>query len=287
MFSTGIIEKIKYYIYCLVDPRDDNIFYVGKGTGDRVFQHAKGAEKEKFEPSDKLELIKEIQQAGFEPKYYILRHNIQDEVQALEYEALAIDLLSIVKPSQKPLTNRQGGTHSDQRGLMSLSELYKQYDPQELKTDLPIILITINRGYDDLKKAMRNGEIAESEREQEIYQRTRKYWVVGKNRNNAIYAVAVYRGWTIAAYKISKWLASPTNLADLEKLEDLSHLTEQQKQERLTKIKGRWFFEGEILTADSDIYQVLVNKTTYSKDQDYKAPQNPITYKNCGNSYKN
>ncbi len=231
MFSTGMIEKIKYYIYCLVDPRDENIFYVGKGTGNRVFQHAKGTEKlefnDKFEPSEKLELIKEIQQAGLDPKYYILRHNIQDEIQALEYEALAIDLLSIIKSSQKPLTNIQGDTYSEKRGLMSLSELYKQYDPQELKTDLPIILININRGYDELKKAIRNGKIAESEREQEIYQRTRKHWVVGKNRNKVIYAVAVYRGWTIAVYKISKWLASPTNLVDLEKLEDLSNLTEK------------------------------------------------------------
>ncbi|CDF99459.1 Putative uncharacterized protein [Avibacterium paragallinarum JF4211] len=42
MFSTGVIEKIGYYIYCLVDPRNQNIFYVGKGKGNRVFQHSKG-----------------------------------------------------------------------------------------------------------------------------------------------------------------------------------------------------------------------------------------------------
>ena len=33
MFSTSIIEKLAYYIYCLIDPRDGNIFYVGKGVG--------------------------------------------------------------------------------------------------------------------------------------------------------------------------------------------------------------------------------------------------------------
>ena len=37
MFSTSIIEKLAYYIYCLIDPRDGNIFYVGKGVGNRVF----------------------------------------------------------------------------------------------------------------------------------------------------------------------------------------------------------------------------------------------------------
>ena len=30
MFSTSIIEKLAYYVYCLIDPRDGNIFYVGK-----------------------------------------------------------------------------------------------------------------------------------------------------------------------------------------------------------------------------------------------------------------
>ena len=61
--------------------------------------------------------------------------------------ALAIDLLSIVKPNQQPLTNIQGGTHSSEKGLMSLSELKRIYDPQELKTDLPVVLITINKNY--------------------------------------------------------------------------------------------------------------------------------------------
>ena len=52
---------------------------------------------------------------GLEPLYYILRPNIKEEKQALEYEALAIDLLSIVKPNQQPLTNIQGGTHSSEK----------------------------------------------------------------------------------------------------------------------------------------------------------------------------
>lgn len=42
MFSTSIIEKLAYYVYCLIDPRDGNIFYVGKGVGNRVFHHALG-----------------------------------------------------------------------------------------------------------------------------------------------------------------------------------------------------------------------------------------------------
>ena len=68
-----------------------------------------GSLQETETPSDKIALIREIHKSGNQPVYYILRHNIQTDKQAFEYEAMAIDLLSLVKPSQQPLTNIQGG----------------------------------------------------------------------------------------------------------------------------------------------------------------------------------
>lgn len=38
-FKSSVIEALGYYVYCLVDPRDNRIFYVGKGRGNRVFEH--------------------------------------------------------------------------------------------------------------------------------------------------------------------------------------------------------------------------------------------------------
>ncbi|HGO5814687.1 TPA: hypothetical protein ACK3JR_000535 [Mannheimia haemolytica] len=257
-FSTAIIEKIGYYIYCLVDPRNQNIFYIGKGTGNRVFQHANGALNEKFSITDKISLINQIYQAGLKPLYYILRHNIQEEKQALEYKALAIDLLSLVKENQQPLTNIQGGTYSSEKGLMSLSELKQLYDPQELDTDLPVMLITINRGYKEIKQAIKSGQlIDEDDIAQAIYQKTCGYWKLSKRRENAKYAVAVYRGWTLAVYEITEWVVAPPERPN------------------------RWGFNGKILSKDSPIYQQLVDKLTYSSKEDYKPPQNPITYRNC------
>ena len=77
MFSTSIIEKLSHYVYCLIDPRDGNIFYVGKGVGNRVFHHAQASLQEIEKPNDKIALIREIHKSGHQPVYYILRHNIQ------------------------------------------------------------------------------------------------------------------------------------------------------------------------------------------------------------------
>ena len=37
-------------------------------------------------------------------------------------------------------------------------------------------------------------------------------------------------------------------------------------------------FEGKPLPEESKIYQEIVDKLTYSSQENYKAPQNPITY---------
>ena len=35
-FSSSVSEQLKHYVYRLIDPRNGNTFYVGKGKGDRV-----------------------------------------------------------------------------------------------------------------------------------------------------------------------------------------------------------------------------------------------------------
>ena len=133
MFSTAIIEKLIITSIVLLTLEIKISSILVKVLDNRVFQHARGALTCKTNENDKISLINDIHKDGLEPLYYILRHNIKEEKQALEYEALAIDLLSIVKPNQQPLTNIQGGTHSSEKGLMSLSELKRIYDPTRIK----------------------------------------------------------------------------------------------------------------------------------------------------------
>lgn len=42
-FPPEVVEHLKCYVYRLIDPRNGETFYVGKGSGDRVFAHVRGA----------------------------------------------------------------------------------------------------------------------------------------------------------------------------------------------------------------------------------------------------
>ena len=62
-FSQRSIESLAYYVYALVDPRDNRIFYIGKGKGNRIFQHAKDALDDN-DQSLKLDIIRSILREG-------------------------------------------------------------------------------------------------------------------------------------------------------------------------------------------------------------------------------
>lgn len=58
----------QYYVYVLVDPRDGAIFYVGKGLGDRMFNHNRCAQASRERGHPKSERILEIRAAGLAVK---------------------------------------------------------------------------------------------------------------------------------------------------------------------------------------------------------------------------
>ena len=88
-----VAERIgPYYVYVLVDPRDDLIFYVGKGTGQRLLAHGYEAllQADPGPRSGKVARIREVRNAGHEPRIDVIRHGLTEQ-EALLIEAALID----------------------------------------------------------------------------------------------------------------------------------------------------------------------------------------------------
>lgn len=185
-FSNAVCERIGYYVYILKDPRNDSIFYVGKGKGNRLFQHVQCA-LENATDNDKYNLIREIHKDGKEVEHFILRHGLEEKL-SLEIESTIIDLLGI-----ENLTNSVKGHDTWERGLKTVDEVFQHYDAKAVTFDEPCIIININRLYTRGISA------------QKLYDSTRASWIVGTKRERVKYAIASYRGLVREIYEIEKW----------------------------------------------------------------------------------
>lgn len=237
MFTQSVIESIKNYVYFLKDPRDGKVFYIGKGEGNRIFEHVNCALKKQLK-SDKIDVIKEIIESGHKVGHYVVRHGL-DEDTAFAVESALIDFVGLSN-----LSNVQSGHQSGTLGIKTTDEIEATYNAEKLVTDLPILLINLNKLYH------RNMT------DEELYEATRKEWVLGVRRNNVRFAVATYRGLTREVFAVDSWHSFIPN--------------EPNK-------KTRWGFEG--CVAPQEVRQALRYKdmTQYYP----KGAANPIQYLNC------
>lgn len=82
MSNHKLLGVIMYYIYCLINPINDECFYVGKGKGYRYKDHLNGYRSNRYVQA----VIKQIRDAGLEPVVDI-DHLDEDEdvILAAEY----------------------------------------------------------------------------------------------------------------------------------------------------------------------------------------------------------
>ena len=151
-FPTSVHQSIQHYVYRLIDPRNGETFYVGRGKGDHVFSHARGIAfipesdedgNTEDEADLKIQRINAIKAAGLEVGHLVHRHGL-DEATAKEVEAALID-------AYPGLTNQVVGIDSD-RGCKHVYEIIKQYGAEEFTVDEPLVIIscykTIEEGLD-------------------------------------------------------------------------------------------------------------------------------------------
>ena len=148
----SVKEALGYYVYALVDPRDRKIFYIGKGKGNRIFQHAEAALVENT--SDlKLDTIRSIISAGENVEHYIVRHHLEEK-EAYLIESTLIDMLTYSKFNHSnQLTNLIAGHHQWDEGIMSIEEINILYDcPKiEIKNGDYILLVNLNQSFNQTK----------------------------------------------------------------------------------------------------------------------------------------
>ena len=158
-FPAEVALRLKIYVYRLIDPRNGETFYVGKGQGNRVFSHIHLEQKlDGDELDNKIKRIRDIRLAGFEVAHVIHRHGM-DEKTAFEVEAALIDAYA-------GLTNMAGGTGSSDYGTMYAREIVHRYRAEPAIFQHRALLISVNR----------------SATETSLYEATRYAWKIGKTK---------------------------------------------------------------------------------------------------------
>ena len=241
-FPASVARELGHYVYLYIDPRDDEIFYVGKGVRNRAFAHLNAREE-----SPKSRRIAAIRKQGLEPRIEILVHGLPNDKTAMKVEAAAIDLIGKDK-----LTNLVAGFGSSKVGRMRLEQINAEYNAKDAQIKEPTMLIRINRHF-------RHSMSAE-----ELYQTTRKYWKLGKKREKVVLVMAVFEGVVREVYEPAAWFSAGTTF-DPE--------ANKRLEERLI---DRWEFVGRIAKED------IRKKYLYRSVQHLFKPgsQNPIVYVN-------
>jgi hypothetical protein len=118
----------KYYVYTLADPRDDKIFYIGKGTAARNYAHTHRVPRPNdSNMSPKSKKIRDILDADLQVKSTIVKR-FYEEQDAYDYEAKLISKAKGLLNSMAGGSGRKSEASSDGKvyGLTSKQEKFAQ-----------------------------------------------------------------------------------------------------------------------------------------------------------------
>jgi hypothetical protein len=192
-FSPEVIKKLQYYVYRLAEPTRDGktfgkTFYIGKGKGNRIFQHIAEKTKDK-DGSLKIETINKI---GKKNVILIIHRWGLCETAAFELEAALIDVY-------ESLTNIASGRRSDV-SPSTVEQIQETLGIKETaKFEHKVLMIKITQ--DSINKQKNN-----------IYKAVCEAWKINReNANKVDYVLAVCNGVIKEAFVLTgkKWHESP------------------------------------------------------------------------------
>jgi len=240
-FTNEVISEIKSYVYIYTNPNTKKVFYIGKGQGNRCFEHL-----EENSESNKVKEINDLKNNGQIPIIELLRYGLTDNEASL-IESSLIDFVGLDK-----LTNKVRGLHSKSFGRTSIDDINIKYTADEVTVTDNVIAITINKlFYSNIT-------------EEELYEATRGIWKLGERKTKAKFAFAVFQGVVREVFEINQWYKSGTLKYNTR---DSSEFSEMK----------RWEFDGKV--ASDNIRNKYIKKSI--KSYITQGSQNPIKYINC------
>lgn len=258
-FSEKSLDALNgFYVYALIDPRDEKVFYIGKGTGNRVFSHEYESGKSRNSEKQKLLKIQEIENSGFSVKRLIVNWGLTEN-EAFVAEASLINLLKYIGDVQ--LTNDVSGHHVHES--LTVEEFEQLYGAVPLnKEDIKhsILVIKINKLY---RRGMS---------ESEIYDAVRGFWAASLKSIEARkveYVFGVYNGLIVGVYKPDEWHYG-YEIKDIPQREDM-------KPEDYERVKNRVYFVCNDYTNLDEEGKFYLHKSIVNLKANQSA-QNPITY---------
>jgi len=231
-FSAATIQAIGSYVYALADEWDQ-IFYIGKGERNRVFQHVAEVRQRMNDPERMLDFpylrepefdeadsngigpkhqrIADLLRREVEPRMYIIREGLTED-QALVIESALISVLDW--QLKGALTNQIAGYGTFHFGLKTVAELeatrgepFRVADLPELGKAQEVIAINVNRRWKEVT--------AETTTLLDI---SKGDWRLNRDRaEKCPYAIIHSGGIVRGVFKIKGW--------------------------HISKIPGRWVFE--------------------------------------------
>lgn len=252
-FTPDICAEIGYYVYRLIDPRNGETFYVGKGKNNRIFEHLKGKSITN-EISDKIKRINDIHNQGLSCILIIHRHKLSEN-EALHVEAALID-------AYPQLTNEVIGNSSSKCGIMTVRDIIQKYSLEEIPESEfnkhKVVIIKIGKSLD---KGLG------------LYDATRYAWSLDSQRaSEADYVLSVGLGGVIMGiFEVEKWLlATPENFPKITEFHNSGHYRFDCSD------SGRYGFIG-YATTNTEIINLYKNKKL-PKKYIKKGSSNPIQY---------
>lgn len=258
-FSEKAIESLNgFYVYALIDPRNEKVFYIGKGTRNRVFSHEIESGKSRESEKKKIQQIREIENSGYSVKRLIVNWGLSEN-EAFVAEATLINLLNRMPDIQ--LTNEVSGHHVHES--LTTEEFELQYGAVPLeKEDIKhsILVIKINKLY---RRGMS---------EEELYDAVRGFWAASLKSIEARkvkYVFGVYNGLIVGVYKPDVWHYG-YEMIDIPQRGILT-------PEDYERIKNRVYFVCNDYRNLDDEGQFYLHKSIIKLKVNQSA-QNPITY---------